>query len=315
MTDIKGVGSTPFSEPPVSALVSVVLPNYNREATIRRSIDSVLRQTYTQFELIVVDDGSDDASISIVESYDDPRIRLVVLEQNSGASAARNSGIEAAVGEFVAFQDSDDEWLPEKLEHQVNHMAENPQLGAAFCALVRVNPVTRFVDMRPLMEPPVIWGDFQKTILRQNLMWTQTWIVRRKVFEAGFRFDPSLVVIHDWGLAIQISRKYEIAYLPKVLVVVSETQNSLMSSRVTYLEDLMRLDQKFGDLIYPYPAIYSKHCRRIAYFSSVYGRFSSTKSWLAKAVRREPRRIATWGQFLSALMGPRVYRFMIKLVS
>lgn len=99
--------------------VSVVIPTYDRAAVLPRAIDSVLGQTVEDLELLVVDDGSTDRAPDVVAGYADDRVRCLRHEQNRGASAARNSGIEAASGDYVAFLDSDDEWLAGKLETQL----------------------------------------------------------------------------------------------------------------------------------------------------------------------------------------------------
>ncbi len=103
-------------------LVSVVIPVYNRENTINRAIDSALSQTYSNVEVIVVDDGSTDKTVSIVKEYDDCRIKLICQKERGGANKARNVGIANSQGEYIAFQDSDDEWLPDKLRSQIEAM-------------------------------------------------------------------------------------------------------------------------------------------------------------------------------------------------
>lgn len=95
--------------------VSVIIPVYNREAYIRESVDSVLAQTFTEFEVIVVDDGSTDAAAEIIQSYTDPRIRLI-RQSHQGVSAARNTGLDAARGEYITFLDSDDLYYPDFLQ-------------------------------------------------------------------------------------------------------------------------------------------------------------------------------------------------------
>ncbi len=105
--------------------VSVVMPVYNREESVKDSIFSVLRQTMSQFELIIVDDGSVDNTVDVIKTVRDDRIRLICLEENKGASYARNIGIEAACGQYIAFIDSDDQWTIEKLDEQLKYMEEN----------------------------------------------------------------------------------------------------------------------------------------------------------------------------------------------
>jgi len=107
-------------------LVSVIIPTYNREDTVVRAIESVLDQTHEEIECIIVDDGSKDGTASILESYEDPRIRYIHHKANKGVSAARNTGIEEAQGEYIAFLDSDDKWEDEKIEKQLDYLQSKP---------------------------------------------------------------------------------------------------------------------------------------------------------------------------------------------
>ena len=106
-------------------LISVIIPTYNRGSLILGAVNSVLNQTYRNIELLVVDDCSTDNTSQILENLKDSRIKYIRLEKNSGACTARNKGIEYASGEFIAFNDSDDLWLPEKLERQLAFLKEN----------------------------------------------------------------------------------------------------------------------------------------------------------------------------------------------
>ena len=122
----------------VAPPVSVVIPAYNRVDSIRVAVESVLRQSWTDFELLVVDDGSTDGTREAVRAIPDPRLRLIETPRNMGASAARNLGIEEARGDWVAFQDSDDEWLPLKLEKQMARLQAPgaPAYVAVYCGMI-----------------------------------------------------------------------------------------------------------------------------------------------------------------------------------
>ena len=130
------------SAPPT---VSVIIPTYNRAYLIGRSITSILSQTYKHFEIIVVDDASQDNTEEIVEAFDDPRISFIRHDENSGGAAARNTGIRAVQGEYVAFLDSDDEWLPEKLELQINKLRLLPEdYGLVYTPILVVDAGLKF---------------------------------------------------------------------------------------------------------------------------------------------------------------------------
>lgn len=116
----------------MSPLVSVVIPAYNVEKFIRQSLQSVLAQTFTDFEVIVVNDGSIDGTVAAASAFEDPRIRILT-QRNRGLAGARNGGIRAARGLYVAFLDADDLWLPEKLAMHVKHLDANPQVGVSYC--------------------------------------------------------------------------------------------------------------------------------------------------------------------------------------
>ncbi len=120
----------PFKKRPT---VSVVIPMYNAAKYLRECVDSVLAQTYKDFEIIAIDDGSPDNCAEIIESYDDPRLRLV-RQQNRGLAGARNTGIRQSRGRYVAFLDSDDSWHPEKLERHVGHLDHNKEIGVSYSA-------------------------------------------------------------------------------------------------------------------------------------------------------------------------------------
>src|SRR5688572_23641621 len=118
--------------------VSVIVPVFNRAATLARCYESVKAQTVSDWELIAVDDCSSDDSVKVLERFDDPRIRILRHQVNRGAGAARNTGMEAATGEFVAFLDSDDAWLPDKTARQISALNESGA-GLALCAFEEID--------------------------------------------------------------------------------------------------------------------------------------------------------------------------------
>lgn len=132
-------------------LISVVIPLYNKESTIRRAVSSILGQSYRNFELIIIDDGSTDQSVAAIERISDPRIKLL-SQENKGVSAARNRGVKAASSGYVSFLDADDEWDPEFLAARVDDIRMQPD-----CALYCCGHSVKYEMMRVLRPPPPGW--------------------------------------------------------------------------------------------------------------------------------------------------------------
>lgn len=172
-------------------MVSVIIPTYNRADIIKASIDSVLAQTYDNFELIVVDDASTDGTEETVRSIGDDRIKFIKHNRNRGASAARNTGIKNARGQYIAFLDSDDLWLAEKLEMQTHTFKEaSPETGIVYCNVLTVK--------RNKMN-----GNIFDKILVHNFVGTASVVVVKKTcLEKAGLFDEDLPSCNDWDMWI-----------------------------------------------------------------------------------------------------------------
>ena len=135
-----------------SPLVSIVMVNYNHDDFLQEAISSVLEQTYQNWELILVDDGSTDRSGDIIRSFQDPRIKPVYLEKNRHICVATNTGFSRVGGAYVARLDSDDVWRPDKLEHQVAYMEAHPDIGLCFTRLEIIGPDSKVVPREDLPD-------------------------------------------------------------------------------------------------------------------------------------------------------------------
>ncbi len=198
-----------------SPKVSVVIPTYNRVCTVVRAIESVLTQTYQNLEIIVVDDGSTDNTREVIERLHDPRVRYIRHGENRGGSLARNTGIEAATGEYIAFLDSDDEWLPEKLERQVQlFQRSEPCVGAVYCGFATVGEHGQITATRI----PEHRGMILEELYTWNVIPSTSWVVmRRECFLRVQPFDPAMPSCQDWDLWIRLARYYEFDFIPEVL--------------------------------------------------------------------------------------------------
>ncbi len=195
-------------------LISVIIPTYNRGWIIKEAIDSVLSQDYRDFELIIVDDGSTDNTLEILNSYQDD---ITVLRQNNhGVSAARNLGIMAASGRFVAFLDSDDLWLPQKLSSQVDYFNLNPD--AIICQTEEIW-IRKGVRVNPKKRHKKPWGMIFEQSLALCLVSPSAVMIRRSLFdEVGF-FDEKLPVCEDYDLWLRISCRFPVYLIDTPLII------------------------------------------------------------------------------------------------
>lgn len=293
-------------------LVSVVMPSYNRAHTIGRAIDSVLQQSYQNLELIVVDDGSSDDTVAIVKGYSDPRVKLVELQQNSGPSIARNVGAEMAMGEFLAFQDSDDEWLHGKLARQVEALSADSELMFVSATIVRWLKGMGRVELVPPDSLPS--GDNREAILRRllrkNYAWTQTWLVRRSIFESLGGFDPNVSRIEDWDFVIRVTQQYKVKHIKEPLVMVYQTPGSLLSDKTLLVAGYQFLLSKYRQLLEGYPAQRAAYHRAIAYHQFEQGQASEARKSSFEALRAAPQKVKNWMFFLLACSGSGVFNFI-----
>ncbi|WP_324759665.1 glycosyltransferase family 2 protein [Haloarcula sp. GH36] len=202
----------------MSVRVSVVVPTYNRPDLLSRALDSVLTQTVTDLECIVIDDCSSTSQArKVVESTNDDRVRYARHEETKGSSAARNTGIEMAVGEYVAFLDDDDEWYPEKLERQLSLFEElTEEYGIVYCWMNYYDDTKDTIINR---YRPRLSGDiFPDMLDGQRIGSTSTLVVRRPVAETVNGFDENLIRGTDGDFIRRICRNYKVEFVPDVLV-------------------------------------------------------------------------------------------------
>lgn len=204
-------------------LVSVVVPAFNAAATVERALASVLSQSFGDLELIVVDDASTDDTAARVAAMDDPRIRLLRLDENGGESRAMNAGIAAARGTHIAFQDADDEWLPGKLARQVDVIEADPDISFVCSGLVHIYPDRRIVDIAGFAPSDALW----KRLLAETLVAKPCVLARRSALEAAGPFDESLATGADQDMWIRLALQGTVVEVPEVLVNVFRQPDSL----------------------------------------------------------------------------------------
>lgn len=201
--------------------VSVVIAAYNEEQYIAEAVESVLAQTFRDFEVIVVDDGSTDRTPEIVRAYaqeqhaQEQHVRVRYLHQpNSGQPAARNRGIRAARGRYVAFLDADDLWLPAKLERQMQLLRSSPERAWVYCDAYRFESATGHIRRVASQGSGLCEGDVLRPLLLGNFIVSLTPVVRRGVFEDVGYFEEAPFVRggggEDWDMWLRIAGRYPV---------------------------------------------------------------------------------------------------------
>jgi glycosyltransferase involved in cell wall biosynthesis len=213
--------------------VSVIVPVYNAEKTIKETLRSVLAQTFRDLEVVVVDDGSRDASVEEVMSLGDERLKMLRSDHN-GVSRARNRGILESSGEFIAFLDADDLWKKDKIEKQLKALEERPDAALAYSWVDRIDENGRILGQAGRFG---LSGNLYSHILLVDFLVNgSTPLIRRDaLFSAGL-FEPSLEPAEDWDLWIRLAEKHEFTAV-KTVHVLYRSQGGTASSNTIKLEE------------------------------------------------------------------------------
>ena len=228
--------------------VSVIIPTHNRAYLLPRAVNSVLSQTYGHYEIIIVDDCSTDHTRETVSSWNEERVRYIKHTENRRQSGAINTGIDKARGEYIAFLDDDDEWVPTKLERQVAVLESNgPRVGLVYGWVDRVDDTTG--STRPQYRKTMS-GDLSGDLLALNIPSpTITLMVRTGIARAVNGFDESLNAYNDLDFLVKVSQRCEIAALPEVVAVqhvghgharMNIDTESVLSDKAEYIRKHMR---------------------------------------------------------------------------
>jgi len=203
--------------------ISVVIPAYNNEETIARTIASVLNQTFADFELIIINDGSQDATLDIINQFEDARIK-VFSYPNQGTSASRNSGISHSTGEYVSFLDADDIWLPEKLEMQLKVLQENLEAKVAYSWIDYIDENDDFIVSGSHQS---FSGEIYEQLLMKNFLenGSNPLIEKQALLKVG-EFDKSVFGSEDWDMWLRLAYKFKFVAVPKVQILYRIRENS-----------------------------------------------------------------------------------------
>lgn len=286
-------------------LVSVIIPAYNAELFLPRTLKSVLAQTYTHFEVIIVDDGSQDQTATIVQAFaqNDHRIRLL-SQANAGVAAARNTGIQAAQGNWVAPIDADDLWHPENLAVQVSHILQSPEsVGVVYSWSVDIDEQDRLTGT---VRAATIEGYVYPTLICHNFIGNASaTLIRRSCFETITGYDTTFQAqqaqgCEDWDLYLRLARQYEFRVVPQFLIGYRKPASSMSSDfyRMARSHTLMLVTHRphhpeIPAILYHLSA--SSFYIYLAHQSHAQHRSQETLQWLQAAIQVDP--ITPWFRY------------------
>ncbi len=298
----------------MAPLVSVVIPTRDRRPMLMRAVESVRAQTFEDFEIVVVDDGSTDDTTEGLAALREPR-RWPPTAGGVGGGGARNAGIAAATGRWVAFLDDDDAWLPSKLERQVEMLRAHPQLGLVYCGYREV----RQDDGQVLtIREPSHRGDIFRVLLERNVIGTTSTVVApRRVLDRVGGFNPTLPSNQDWDLWIRIARDAPVDFVAAPLVDysvhparITENMRAKAEGRRHILAVVRReITEDMPDG----KRILAEHHYWLGHHLCHAGDLAEGRRHLFEALRLNPRDRRPWKLLGPALAGPAVYGGLLRL--
>jgi glycosyltransferase involved in cell wall biosynthesis len=267
--------------------VSIIVPTFNRAHLLGRAIQSLLNQTYQNFEVIVVDDCSSDNTEKLVKSFRDERIRYLRLDKHEGSWVARNTGIKLARASYIAFQDSDDEWLPRKLERQMKEFeVASPNLGVVYSSYWLINKGEK-TYYPPLIGVITTDGNIHRSLLRINFVGTPTAVVKKECLDkvGGFEKLPRL---QEWDLWLRVSAQYEFKHIDEPLVNAYTQSDSISCDRAALVVARKYVLAKYFNEISKERDVLKRHYFEIGTILCFERNVKEGRRYFFKAIRANP---------------------------
>ena len=293
-------------------LVSVIIPTYNRTNLIGGAIQSVLNQTFQDFEIIVIDDGSTDNTEETVNSFNNIKIRYISHSNNRGVSAARNTGIRASRGEYIALLDSDDEWLPGKLDKQIKVLqSESSEVGVVYSDLFYIDENGK--NMNKLRNPEK-GGYIYEDLLSKNCMSPpSTLLIKKECFNRVGLFDNLLNAQEDWDMCIRIAKYYRFALIKIPLVKYRLHSNQVSKNLGVKIITANRILVKYADELEIRRRARSKHYFYIGNRFCHMGKTKEGQRYLLKAISLYPFYIRYYICMFGSLFGPKCFIYFVNI--
>ncbi|MGH7843962.1 MAG: glycosyltransferase family 2 protein [Candidatus Binatia bacterium] len=287
--------------------VSIIIPTHNRARLLRAAMDSVLRQAFQDFEIIVVDDASQDQSEEVVRSFADPRIRYLRHATNKGQGASRNAGIQYASGEYIALLDDDDEWLPHKLEKQVQRLDDSPaKIGLVYTGFCKVAGPDKRVIAQVLPEKR---GSLFEDMCFRNWIGTcSTVLLRRSCFEKIGWFDETLPSGVDYDMWLRLAKQFDIDCIREPLVLYTVHPHSISTNYETRIRGAEAQFRKYGSFFAKNRKGYSRRYLSLGVHYCYQGDLTKGREAFRKGIQLNPLEVRHYFNFCLSLFGAGTFR-------
>ena len=291
-------------------MLSVIIPTYNRPELVGKAIKSVLDQTVTDLEVIVIDGSDNDDTAKKVSSLSDERIKYFKVE-NQSAAHSRNIGIKIAKGEFVAFNDDDDEWHPDKAEKQLHRLAVSKSAKIVYSSFTKkIRGSIRNTPAKTIIEKS---GNIYNELLLRNFVGLPTMILHRSCCQRVL-FDEGLRCIEDWDWIIRLAKQYAFEFVAEPLVTVNDTPKSVNKSAYSVkAEAYKKIYNKYLYELKKIPYIEAKHLLSIGNNLCLSGNIRDGRKYLLKSLKVDGKRPLTLASLLLSYLGNKFYGSAFKL--
>ncbi len=282
--------------------VSVIIPTYNRAEVLPRAIESVLEQTYGDFELIIVDDASTDDTKGVVSQFDDYRIQYYRFDENKGANAARNYGLNKSNGEYISFLDSDDSYKQKRLDKMVGKLEDlSDEYGGVFHSYLREQN-GNVVGSRVTDNTTITLNDLKHGNIIGSFLAV---LFKREVFGNVGKLDENMVAGQDYELYIRVAKKYKFFGIPDKLAIYSDSENSISGDIDKVRKSNNQLIERHGDIFTNQR--HARHYYRRFFYYADENEYSKARYELITAIKYNPLNSLYYFYLVFILFGRRGY--------
>jgi glycosyltransferase involved in cell wall biosynthesis len=287
------------------ARISVITPTYNRPGLLKNSINSVLSQTYSDFELIVIDDCSSDNTPGVLEGFQDERLKVIRNSSNKGIAAVRNIGVASSQGKYIAFLDDDDEWLPDKLEKQIRIMEDGSEsLGCVYSGCLTTGPDGSEIVSTSI---PRYRNKVLNELLLENFITTSTTLVKKSSIEKAGLFDEDIPYGEDYDMWIRIAEDFRFDFAPEPLTKYRIHPNSITKNYAKVINGIAKILSKHRSLFARNKRAYGNHLLLLGVLYCYSGKTGEGIKTFMRAIQAYPFDARLYYNLALALLGTETF--------